>query len=365
MTIILKKPVIAVAGSSGKTTTKEMIHSILKQRWKVYKSQRNLNNRQNIREHVKHIKPHHRAVVLEFGMSWKGHLTQSCGIIKPNYAIITMVGTAHIGNFGGSLGNLIRAKSELIRHMQSNGTLFINADDKNSRSLRTGKYHGKIVKIGIENEADYRAINIDYTEGGMTFQVALDGQLHDFFIPIYGEHNVYNALFAIALSHTLGFSPKEIDAGLRTYNRPAQRLRVYDLKRDITLIDDTFNANPHSVKAALDVLTTIGEDNNIAVLGSMAELGKYSKKGHVAVGEYAANKGNLSYIYTYGKGARQIAKAAIDAGFPPERIKQFEKRANLHHHLQNDLQPGATILVKGSHTMGMNKTVKYITSKNS
>lgn len=364
MTIILKKPVIAVAGSSGKTTTKEMIHSILNQRWKVYKSKANLNNRQNIREHVKHIKPYHRAVVLEFGMSGPGHLTSSCGIIKPNYAIITMVGTAHIGNFGGSLSNLIRAKSELIRHMQQNGTLFLNADDKNSSSLLINKFRGKIVKIGIENEADYCATHIDYAEDGMTFQVDLDGQPFNFFIPIYGNHNVYNALFAIALCHSLGFGPEEIEAGLRSYHRPTQRLRVYDLKRDIRLIDDTFNANPHSVKAALDVLTAISEDNNIAVLGSMAELGRYSKKGHTIVGEYAATKSNLSYIYTYGQGARQIARAAIAAGFPPDRVIQFEKRAALHQRIKNDLQAGSTILVKGSHTMGMNKTVKFIKSKN-
>lgn len=365
MTLVLKRPVIAVAGSSGKTTTKEMIASILKQQWQIYKSPGNRNNRHNIRGHVKRINTYHRAIVLEFGMSARGHLTQSCRIIKPNMAIITMVGTAHIGNLGGLLSNLIRAKSELIKHMQPNGTLFLNADDKNSRLLLSRNFHGKIVKVGIQNHANYLATHVAYAQGGMTFQVKLDGHAYDFFIPIYGNHNVYNALFAIALSHTLGFNPKEIIAGLKSYQRPSHRLIIYKLKRGIRLIDDTFNANPNSVKAALDVLTTISKDKNVAVLGSMTDLGSYSKVGHMTVGKYAASKSNLSHIYTYGKEGRQIAMAAVKAGFPRDKIIHSDKRETLHKHLKSSLQPGSTVLIKGSHSMGMNKTVRFIKQRNS
>jgi UDP-N-acetylmuramoyl-tripeptide--D-alanyl-D-alanine ligase len=214
VTIVLKRPVIAVAGSSGKTTTKEMIASILKQKWLIYKSPGNKNNRKEIRGHVKRIEPRHRAIVLEFGMSARGHLTRSCQIIKPNMAIITMVGTSHIGNLGGSLSNLIRAKSELIKHMQQSGTLFLNADDKNSEQLLSKNFLGRIIKVGIHNQADYRATHVAYSKGGMTFRVELGGNARNFFIPIYGKHNVYNALFAIAVAHTLGFSPEKIKAGL-------------------------------------------------------------------------------------------------------------------------------------------------------
>lgn len=360
MTIVLKKPVIAVAGSSGKTTTKEMIAAILKQRWKIFKSPANKNNRQHIRAHLKKIKPYHRAVVLEYGMSGPGHLAQSCRIIRPNMTVITMVGTAHIGNFGGSLDNLIRAKSGIIKHMQQKGTLFLNADDKNSKLLHKKNFPGRIIKIGIDKRADFKAERVAYADHGMTFQVKLDGNAHDFFIPIYGEHNVCNALFAIAVTHKLGFKPGEIKKGLKSYQRPPHRLRIYRLKRNIRLIDDTFNANPHSVKAALDVLTTISEKNNVAVLGSMGELGRYSRKGHTEVGKYAAGKRNLSRIYTFGKGARQIGRAAAKAGYPPNNIVHTVKRKTLHKNLKNDLLPGATVLVKGSHMMGMYKTVRYL-----
>ncbi len=365
MTVVLKKPMIAVAGSSGKTTTKEMIASILKQKWNILKSPANRNNRSHIRRHVKRIKKSHRAVVLEFGMSGPGHLARSCQIIKPNIAIITMVGTAHIGNFGGSLSNLIHAKAGLIRHMQPRGTLFLNADDNNSRRLPRKNFRGKIMTVGIKNQAKYMAHHISYARGGMAFQVKLGGRGHDFFIPIYGKHNVYNALFAIAVTHSLGFSPGIIKAGLRSYQRPTHRLRVYRLKRGIRLIDDTFNANPNSVKAALDVLTTISKHKNVAVLGSMGELGRYSQRGHSSVGKYAASKRkNLSRLYTYGKEAQQIGWAAVKAGFPRDRVMRSVNRTTLHRNLKRYLQPGSTILVKGSHSMAMNKTVRFIKLQN-
>lgn len=360
MTVVLTRPVVAVAGSSGKTTTKEMIASILKQKWRILKSPANKNNRQHIRAHVKSIRSYHRAVVLEYGMSAPGHLAQSCRIIKPNMAVITMVGTAHIGNFGGSLQSLIRAKSGLIKHMQQNGILFLNADDSNSKLLLKKNFRGKIVRVGIQSPAKYRATHVAYAKNGMTFKVKLNGQNYNFYIPIYGRHNVYNALFAIAVANNLGFKPEAIRAGLKSYQRPSHRLRIYKLKRGTKLIDDTFNANPNSVKAALDVLTTISKHDNVAVLGSMGELGRFSLKGHTMVGKYAAGKRNLNRIYTFGTQARQIARAAVKAGFPRNRIIYSVKRDTLHRRLKSDLQVGATILVKGSHSMGMYRTVSFI-----
>jgi UDP-N-acetylmuramoyl-tripeptide--D-alanyl-D-alanine ligase len=363
MTVILKRPMIAVAGSSGKTTTKEMIASILSKRWPIFKSPANQNNRRDIRKHVKKIKRHHRAVVLEFGMSARGHLTRSCHIIKPNMAVITMVGTSHIGNVGGSLTNLIRAKSELIKHMQPTGILFLNGDDANSKRLLTGSFRGRIIKVGIDGPADYQASDVAYCSNGMQFTVDLDGQPYSFRIPIYGKHNVYNALFAIAVAHTLGFGPETIRKGLMTYHRPGRRLRISHLRRNIKLIDDTFNANPNSVKAALNVLTAIGKHNNVAVLGTMSELGSYTKIGHAQVGRYAARQSNLDHLFTYGSKARLIAAAALKAGYPRHRITKAVSRDALHRHLIHSIKPGSTILVKGSNSMRMNKTVRFIKSR--
>jgi len=358
-TLKLKKPVIAVAGSSGKTTTKEMIASILKTRWKIYKSAANRNNRQHMMKHASQIKPYHRAAVLEFGMSYPGHLRQSCHIIQPNMAIVTMVGTAHIGNVGGSIAALIKAKSDIIKNMKPTGKLFLNADDRNSRRLNMGHFRGKIIKVGINHDADYKAENVRYIKHGMTFNVQLNQNRHDIFIPIFGEHNVYNALFAIAVSDQLGFSPEEIKKGLKSYPRPPHRLRIYRLKSGSLLIDDTFNANPNSVKAAIDVLSHVGHTKNISVLGNMSELGKYSRRGHKEVGRHLAKR-NVTNLLTYGEKARLIGNEAIVHGFPRQNIKHSSTRQRLHRHLKNIVKPGSTILVKGSHDQKMIQTVKYL-----
>ncbi|MDD3363564.1 MAG: UDP-N-acetylmuramoyl-tripeptide--D-alanyl-D-alanine ligase [Syntrophomonas sp.] len=360
-TLVLRKPVIAVTGSSGKTTTKEMIASVLQRRWKVYKSAENRNNRAHLRHHAKKIRSSHQAIVLEYGMSARGHLRRSCKIIKPNMAVITMIGTAHIGNVGGTVEGLIQAKSELILNMNQTGTLFLNADDENSKRLNTRTFQGIIVKVGINNKADYQALDVRSTQQGMNFGVKLLGTYHEFFIPILGTHNVYNALFAMAVADRLGFSPEQIKEGLENYRRPGRRLRVYHRENSVCLIDDTFNANPNSVKAAIDVLTTISKENNIAVLGSMSELGRYSRRGHKEVGRYLADK-NITYLFTYGTGAKIIGKAAISNGFPSARVIHSISRNTLHKRLKRTINPGSTVLVKGSHNMMMNKTVRFLKS---
>ncbi len=357
--LILKRPVIAVAGSSGKTTTKEMIASILKRRWRIYKSGKNRTNRDHIRAHRRRIKSFHRAVVLEYSMSYRGHLRRSCQIIQPNMSIVTMVGTAHIGNLGGSVTALIKAKSGIIKNMKPTGTLFLNADNRNSERLQLGHFRGRIIKVGIHKSADYQASAINYSQRGMEFSLDLGGQPHRFFIPVFGEHNVYNALFAIAVADQLGFSPSGIDKGLRCFQRPPHRLRVYRLKRGSRLIDDTFNANPHSVKAALDVLTRLGKGHTVAVLGNMSELGNYSRRGHREVGQYLAER-NIGRLLTFGQKGRRIGTAAIAAGFPGNKVRHSSTRAQLHRRLHTAIKPGTTILIKGSHDQHMVRTVKYL-----
>ncbi|MGE5405544.1 MAG: UDP-N-acetylmuramoyl-tripeptide--D-alanyl-D-alanine ligase [Candidatus Saccharibacteria bacterium] len=358
-TMILKKPVIAVAGSSGKTTTKEMIASILQTRWKIFKSLSNNNNRRAHRWHVKQIRPYHRAVVLEFGMSYWGHLKTSCQIIQPNIGIVTMIGTAHLGNFAGNLDYLIRAKSDIIRYMKSTGTAFINADDANSAKMRFGNFRGRLLKVGIKNKADYRAFDVKYSKQGMHFKTRLRGALHTFFIPTYGIHNVYNALFAIGVADILGFKASEIQRGLARYHKPVHRLNVSVLRKDIRLIDDTFNANPNSAKAAIDVVNQVADGPKILVLGSMAELGRYTVKGHIDVGNYVAKKG-VDHLFTFGNSAGIIARQAIKAGLSPKKVQHFVDRNRLNRELLRKVKPKSTILVKGSNVTRMFETVRFL-----
>lgn len=356
---ILYKPIIAVTGSSGKTTTKEMIAAVLKKRWRIFKSPQNRNAVSATRRHAKWLRPFHRAVVLEYGMQYYGNIKRHCHYIRPNIGVITHIGRAHIGNFGGRIQGVAKAKSELIRYMKSSGTLWLNADDHYSRLLRTKGFKGRIVRIGIRNKAHYRASQIHNAKRGMAFRVKLDGKEHRFYIPILGRHNVYNALFAIGISHRLGFTPQQIQNGLKTFEKQKRRLYVYDVRRGIRIIDDSYSANPDAVKAALDVLSATGKKKKIAVLGSMLELGVYEVKGHKEIGRYAARK-NITHIFAIGKHASQIIAGAKQAGFPAQNLHSFVSRAQLHKALTRVIQPGTTILVKGSNQMGMNKIVAYL-----
>lgn len=356
---IPNKPVIAVTGSSGKTTTKEMIAAILKKRWKIFKSPRNRNAMSDTKRYAALLRPGHRAAVLEYGMQYYGNIKRHCQYIRPNIGVITNIGRAHIGNFGGRIQGIAKAKSELIRYMKTTGTLWLSADDRHSKLLHTKGFKGRIVRIGIRNKADYRAGQVHYAKRGMTFRVKLDGTEYRFYIPILGMHNIYNALFAIGISHRLGFTPKQLKDGLKTYEKQKRRLYVYDLGRGIRIIDDSFSANPDAVKAALDVLSAIGKKKKIAVLGSMLELGAYSVKGHKEIGRHAARK-NITKVYAIGKGASQIIAGAKEAGFPTQNLHSFVSRAQLHKALVRVIQPGTTILVKGSHQIRMNETVAYL-----
>jgi UDP-N-acetylmuramoyl-tripeptide--D-alanyl-D-alanine ligase len=392
---ISNRPVIAITGSAGKSTTKEMLAAILKTRLSIFKSPDNWNFINHTQKYKSLIRPKHQAVVLEYGMSGPGHIKRHCQLIKPNMAIITNVGTAHIGSFGGNIRKLAAAKSELILYMVQTGTLVINADDKNSELLLTEDFRGKIITVGIYNKANYQAHHVSYVHGGMSFRVNLGGNSKQvgqsgqsgkpgklekpegsgepkgskeleksggpetFFIPIYGEHQVYNALSAIAIAHTLGFTASEIRRGLRGYQKMQSRLSVYRLKGNVKIIDDTFSSNPQAAKAAINVLATIGKGTNIAILGDMLALGAYGRKGHTEVGSFLAEK-NVHFLLTYGSRAKRIGASAITNGFPAKRVYHFSSRAELNRKALSLLEPGATVLVKGSHDAYMKATVDFL-----
>ncbi|MCL6443738.1 MAG: UDP-N-acetylmuramoyl-tripeptide--D-alanyl-D-alanine ligase [Alicyclobacillus sp.] len=360
--LILRRPVIAVTGSAGKSTAKEMLASILGTRWKILKSVGNMNFYNHTMRYRRMVTPAHKALVLEYGMSGAGHIRRHCQIIRPNMAIITNIGTAHLGAFGGSVKRLAAAKSELIQHMDKTGTLVTNADDANSKLLNRQGFTGKQLTVGMKQPADYRATNVRYTTGGMVFRVLLHGQEESFFIPIYGVHQVYNALNAIAIADQLGFSPANMRLGLRRYHRMSRRLTVHRLGYGIHVIDDSYSANPNAAKAAIDVLTNIGKGRTIAVFASMLALGPYSVRGHREVGKYVAKHG-VYRLYTYGALAKHIEAAAVQAGMRADRVHHFTSRTALHRHLWKHLERNCTVLVKGSHAMDMKETVEWLRRK--
>lgn len=357
-TLILARPVIAVTGSSGKTTTKEMIAAILGQRWKVFKAKGNHNLVSATRAHAKMIKPEHQAVVLEYAMAAPGIIKLHCQVIRPNIGVITNVGTAHVGNFGGSVRKLAAAKSELIRYMDRQGTLVINGDDPGSRYLKTDAFGGKIITFGLNN-AMVKGRAIKVTANGTEFEAWFGEEWHKIRLPFYGEHNVLNALAAICVAHHLGFSPGEIRQGLLKSYRTRRRLFLRRSPNGILVVDDSYSSNPHALRAALDVLVQLEGERKIAVLGEMLELGAYSVTGHREVGRYIAGKG-LDLLLTLGRRARLIGEEAVACGLDSSRFRHFTNRADLHAYLKGHLRAGDIVLVKGSHLTEMHKTADYI-----
>ncbi|MFO1446353.1 YheC/YheD family protein [Bacillus sp. Bva_UNVM-123] len=351
-------PIIAITGSAGKTTSKAFLASILAKKWNIFESKDYWNTTEHTKKHADEINDKHKAVVLEYGMAYPGVITEHCSIIKPNISIVTNIGLAHVGNFNSDIKGVAHAKSELIHGMDQRGLLIINKDDANSRYLETKKFKGKIITVGITSAADYKAYRIKYENDGMSFTMNLQGKEINLFIPILGEHHVYNALNAIAVADQLGFSPMEIKAGL-LFKKPPRRLTIYHCRNNITLIDDTVHSHPQGVKAAINVLENIGKKRKIAIIGQMRELGDLREAEYRKVGEYVKEK-NIDILITYGFRTEEIGEQAKLKGFPSQNIYHFTNRDHLHNLLKKIIKNDDTILVKGASKTNMFETVKFI-----
>lgn len=354
----IETPIIAITGSAGKTTTKAFLSSILSKKWNVFESKDYWNTTEHTKKHAAEINSSHQAVVLEYGMAYPGVITEHCRIIQPNMSIVTNVGLAHVGNFNGDPRGVAKAKSELIHGMDQYGVLCLNRDNDNSRFLETQNFKGKTITIGIQRQADYRAYDVQYTDQGMSFKLKLRNEEVELFIPIFGEHHVYNALSAIAIADQLGFSPMEIKTGL-IFKKPPRRLTIYNCKDNITMIDDTVHSHPEGVRAAIDVLVNLAKHRKIAIIGQMRELGDIREKEYRKLGEYIKQQG-IDVLITYGFRTVEIGAQALKRGMAADKIFHFTDREKLHALLSKLIEKDDTILIKGASKTNMFETVKFI-----
>jgi len=361
-TLRLSIPVIAITGSAGKSTTKEMLASILQKKYRIFKSRNNQNAYTNTKKYAEQITAQHQAVVLEYGIKSRDSLRKHCAYIEPNIGVVTNIGTAHIGLLGNSIEGVAKAKSQLIKYMKQDGILFLNADDKNSELLDKKSFRGRIYYIGYKSSANFRLIESKYLQNGMQFKLKIGNKISTFTIPAYGEHNVYNAVMAIAVAHILGINEDQIKSGLKDYHRLNSRLIVYHLKKGVKLIDDSFSANPESLVASLSVLKALGGKKKIAVLGSMLELGKYTLAGSEVVGKAVA-KSKIDRLFTVGSGGKLIGKSAIKNGFPEDKVISVDNLIMLYPKLMNEVKENSVILIKASHDMHFKQIVEYVKEK--
>ncbi|MDN4607589.1 YheC/YheD family protein [Sporosarcina highlanderae] len=354
-------PIIAITGSAGKTTTKAFLSSILSKKWNIFESKDYWNTTEHTKKHAAEINSSHQAVVLEYGMAYPGVITEHCQIIQPNMSIVTNVGLAHVGNFNGDPRGVAKAKSELIHGMDQSGVLCLNKDNDNSRYLETQNFNGTTITVGIKKPADYQAYDVQYTDQGMSFKIKLQNEEIELFIPIFGEHHVYNALSAIAIADHLGFSPMEIKTGL-LFKKPPRRLTIYNCKNNITMIDDTVHSHPEGVRAALDVLTNLARHRKIAIIGQMRELGDIREREYRKLGDFIQQQ-KIDILITYGFRTEEIGDQAKRQGMQANNVYHFTDREKLHDLLSTLIQKDDTILIKGASKTNMFETVKFIDKK--
>ncbi|WP_425060771.1 UDP-N-acetylmuramoyl-tripeptide--D-alanyl-D-alanine ligase [Sporomusa carbonis] len=343
-------PVIAVTGSNGKTTTKDMLAAVLSSRFKVLKTEANFNNEIGLPLTLLKLEPGHEVAVVEMGMRARGEIRELAEIALPTVGVVTNVGETHI-EILGSIANIAVAKSELVEAIGQDGLVVLNADDPNVRAMQS-KTQGRVVLYGLEPGAFVRAENISTeTEGELTTQFDCHSPRGSFPVILHavGIHNVYNALAAIAVGWELGLKPSQIKEGISRFVPGAMRLEVKKYG-EYTVINDVYNASPLSMAAALNTLAEIAKGRKVAVLGDMLELGEAALEAHRRIGRQVAEQG-VEIILTVGELAKNIAVAAREHGV--KTAQAFAGHQEAIKALHDLLKPGDYILIKGSRGMRM------------
>ena len=351
-------PFIAVTGSVGKTSTKDMIACVLSQRFKVLKTCGNLNNEIGLPLTVLNLDITHEIAVVELGMSGFGEISRLASIALPDIAVITNIGLSHVEKLG-SRQNILKAKMEILDGLKERGTVVLNGDDNLLFGLK-GLLSFRTVYYGIGEGLDYQAYNIlNAGEKGTFFEISLYNREYRVHIPVPGIHNIYNALSAIAVGILAGVPVNEIIKGIEEFSPGKMRLNIISAKK-IKIIDDAYNASPQSMEAAISVLNDIkGVGRTIAVLGDMLELGACAQEAHLGVGRFAAAKG-IDYIVTVGENGGYIAKGAVEAGISNDRVFSFASNEQAVGFLDGFVKEGDVVLVKGSRGMKMEQVVDYL-----
>ncbi|MEO4054645.1 UDP-N-acetylmuramoyl-tripeptide--D-alanyl-D-alanine ligase [Solibacillus sp. CAU 1738] len=338
-------PVVALTGTCGKTTTKEMIRHILIQDWPIQTTISSINEPRQSLPYLTGIESNTRAAIFELGLGNSGNISHQCMVYQPTIGIITNIGVHHLDGCK-SLDGYIKAKSEIVEGIREGGTLIINADDENSKKVPLHKLKGKLIKFGINDGVDFKASNIQYAHNGMTFTIHNKNARYKVYVPGYGEHQVYNALAAIAAVNEMGISIPKAIARLKTYENMERHLQFFDGIGGCTLIDDTWTNNPTSIEAALKVLSAVSkEKKQIVILGDIKRLGKYEQKYHREIGSLVA-KQKIAMLITIGTKAEEIGKQALREGIKAE-VHMFKDVHGVMEILKPKLDKQSIVLIKG------------------
>lgn len=352
-----RTPVVALTGSNGKTTTKEMIAACLETTFPVLKTKGNLNNLIGLPLTLLTLTEKERIVVLEMGMNVPGEIRRLTEIAEPDIGLITNIQKVHLEG----LGNLERIKEEkgdLFRRMRRDGTILVNQDDPQVIDL--ARHHlGQKITFGIEHPAEVMAKEIRLRGAeGTSFTLILEGEMMEIHLRLLGRHFVPNALSAVAVACLFGVEVRQAKEALEHFQPFPMRMEIIPLKGEKTLINDAYNANPNSMELALETLVEAkGKGRAFAVLGDMLELGGFTREAHEQLGEKVSQL-SIDFLVAMGEEAPVVVGSAIRHGFPIEKASVVESHSEAISRLRSMMQEGDWVLVKGSRRMAMEKIVE-------
>ena len=352
-------PLVAITGSSGKTTTKELLAAIVSRSRSVLKTTGNLNNLIGLPQTLLGLGPGHELAIVELGTNHPGEIARLTAIAAPDVGLITNIGPAHIEGLG-SLEGIREEKGDLFRVMEGRGTAVINHDD-DAIAVLAERWPGRRVTFGFKAGADLTARRIEQARpDGVGFEVVIDGIAIATRLPVPGGHNIMNALAAAAAAWALGFDRLAIAEGLAAFRPIPGRMEIRRLGNGAFMIMDTYNANPASVREALKSIEELrGAGSAFAILGDMLELGARAEALHEEIGTLLAETG-IAGVFLKGALSRYTAEGARKNGFPAERIVFFDDPGPVVTGLRNRLRKGDWILIKGSRKMKMEAVAEAI-----
>ena len=350
-----KIPFIAVTGSVGKTTTRDMVYSTISAKYNSLKNVGNLNNQFGVPLTLFNLNKEHECAVIEMGMSGFNEIEYLANIVNPQIGIISNIGYSHVEHLGSRDG-IFKAKMEIATNFDENSLLIVNGDDDCLKTLKSKDLVYKLRTFGFDKDNDIYCESYEMDEESINFVAVINGKKEEFFIPTVGKHNIYNAMAAILVGLNLNMTIEEIKDGLKNFQCTKNRLDI--IKKDkLTIIDSVYNASIDSMSAALNILGRY-ENRRVAILGDMFEMGEFAEFGHRQVGKAAL--GNIDIMIAIGKDAEFIVKELKENNMNENNLYHFETKEEAIENLDKIIKDDDVILVKASRGMNLEKVVEYL-----
>ena len=351
-------PVIAITGSVGKTSTKDLVANVVAQKYKVCKTIGNNNNNIGLPFTILNASNDIEVFVLEMGMNHFGEIDLLSKIAKPNICIITNIGTSHIGNLG-SRENILKSKLEMLNGAKDPYMVLNNDNDLLHKFYEENKNKITMKTYGINEKSDFQAENIKLYENGSEYKINLNNNQENIKVPVGGEHFVLNSLCAIAVGELLNITNEDIKKGIETFLLTKNRMEVIELKNGVKIINDAYNSSVESVKASLEYMKNIRGKRKIAVLGDILETGKFAEKLHKNIGEIVCEN-KVDILICSGENAKYIVQSAREKGFNEKNIYYLENNDEIVNWAKENMKQEDVILFKASNGMKFFEIVEEI-----